>query len=74
MTDGALLIIIVEDITNSFMIANQGRQKGGFGTKQGFLKNLICVVSPVMRTKTGCNIIFGSLGIYSANSKSASWL
>ena len=71
MTDGALLIIIVEDITNSFMTANQGRQKAGSGMKPALLTNPICVVYPVMRTRIGYNIIFGSLEIFSANSKTA---
>ncbi len=58
-------------MTRSFMIANQGRQKVGFGMKPELLINLICVVYPVMRTKTGYNIIFGSLEMFLANSKIA---
>jgi len=53
------------------MTANPGRRKAGFGMKAELLKNLTCAVFPVMRIKTGYNIIFGSLEMFSANSKSA---
>ncbi len=64
-------MLIEEVMTSQFMIANQGRQKVGFGIKPEFVLNLICVDYPVMRIKTGYNIIFGSLEVFSVNSKSA---
>ncbi len=48
-----------------------GAPQGRIWYEQVFLKNLICVVYPVMRIKTGCNIISGSLKMFLANSKTA---
>ena len=70
-TDVVIHGLLMKSLTRSFMIANLARRRVGFGMKPALRMNLIYVVYRVMKIKTGYNIIFGSLEVFSANSKIA---